>query len=213
MKIPLNKKKSTVGTRHRLFKFLPAPFRLSKLKREFFFYLIANICVAFTGFIAIPALTRIFSPDEYGEYKLLLISVTLLTGISVEWLNSVAIRFFEFYRIRGESQQFISTLFVLTLIGSLSSIMLLWVITSVIGKSILHCSEYFIHVAIVLLFIPFIRLMLTFLLAERRAREYTIFQISYNVSRYLVGIFFTVLIVQNIGECLSDGQLQQGYFY
>lgn len=56
-------------------------------------YLPAKIVPAIVGLLSIPVLTRFLSPDEYGQYLIVMTSLILLSSFCISWLVSVTIRF------------------------------------------------------------------------------------------------------------------------
>ena len=61
--------------------------------KDFLYYLPAQIAPALVGFISIPLATRLFSPEQYGGYMLVLSTVIILNALS-GWLPIAIIRFF-----------------------------------------------------------------------------------------------------------------------
>ena len=56
-------------------------------------YAPARIAPATMGFIAVPILTRFFAPEDYGNYALVMTTVSVLALI-VGWLSMSIIRFY-----------------------------------------------------------------------------------------------------------------------
>jgi len=59
-------------------------------------YLPAQIAPGIVGFISIPIITRIFLPQDYGKYSLVMATVMVLTAL-VGWLPMSIIRFYPAY--------------------------------------------------------------------------------------------------------------------
>ena len=65
----------------------------SGLFKDMIKYLPAQIIPGLVGFISIPIITRLFPPDDYGNYSLVLATVMILTTL-MDWLTMSIIRFF-----------------------------------------------------------------------------------------------------------------------
>ncbi len=85
---------------------------VNKLGKDLLAYLPAKGVPALIGLVSIPVLTRIFDPDEYGLYTLIISSVSLLVLILFSWLFNSALRFYNEYIGQGDKRPFISTVFV-----------------------------------------------------------------------------------------------------
>lgn len=78
------------------------------LLRHSAIYLFARGLPALVNFLAIAVFTRLLSPEEYGQYSIVLASVALLSGMSFQWLQVSLIRFFSSYE-KLERLAFLST--------------------------------------------------------------------------------------------------------
>ena len=59
-------------------------------------YLPSQVAPALVGFFSIPILTRLFSPQEYGNYSLTLTTIMILTTL-MGWLPMSIIRYYPAY--------------------------------------------------------------------------------------------------------------------
>ncbi len=60
-------------------------------------YVPAQVIPAIVGFFSIPILTRIFSPQEYGDYSVIYGTVMLITTL-MGWIPMGIIRFYPAYK-------------------------------------------------------------------------------------------------------------------
>ncbi|MCG2796518.1 MAG: oligosaccharide flippase family protein [Actinomycetia bacterium] len=74
-------------------------------------YVSAAVATALVGFLAIPILTRIFSPGEYGVFSLVNTAIILVSPIFHSYMSSAIIRFYPEYEIKGQLDVFYSTVF------------------------------------------------------------------------------------------------------
>ena len=61
--------------------------------RDAIIYLPAKVVPAFVGVLTIPVLTRLLTPEQYGQYLLAMASLTLTAAFCISWLVSITIRF------------------------------------------------------------------------------------------------------------------------
>ncbi|MDI6760025.1 MAG: polysaccharide biosynthesis C-terminal domain-containing protein [Candidatus Brocadiaceae bacterium] len=79
-------------------------------------YLPAQVAPLVVGMISIPIVTRLFPPDTYGNYALVLSTVSLLRLFSTEWLRYSITRFLPVYESKSELTEFYSNILKLTLL-------------------------------------------------------------------------------------------------
>ena len=90
-------------------------------------YLPSMAVPAIVGIVAIPIITRLFPPEVYGNYILVIATVSFLSTIAVTWLGSSTIRFYPAYELNGGLNKFYSVLLKLT-ISSVGAISILFLI-------------------------------------------------------------------------------------
>ena len=78
-------------------------------------YLPSYIVPAIVGIIAIPVITRLFPPTDYGNYVLVLATVSILSAVATAWLSASVIRFFPAYKQSNRLGELYSTVAKLTL--------------------------------------------------------------------------------------------------
>lgn len=79
-------------------------------------YAPAHIVPVITGFIGVPVITRVFLPQDYGNYSLVLATVTVL-GTLLGWLRVSIIRFYPVYESEGKLDVFYGTILKLSVIS------------------------------------------------------------------------------------------------
>jgi len=79
-------------------------------------YLPAQIAPALVGFLSIPIITRLFPPENYGNYVLVLATVSILTIIT-GWLPMSIIRFYPAYLKNNKLKEFYGTVIKSTFIS------------------------------------------------------------------------------------------------
>lgn len=70
--------------------------------KDFVKYIPAQIIPAVMGLIAIPIITRVLSPEDYGNYVITIATVSVFVTI-VGWLSMSIIRFYPAYERDGKT--------------------------------------------------------------------------------------------------------------
>jgi O-antigen/teichoic acid export membrane protein len=90
----------------------------SEFVRDIAKYLPAHIVPVITGFVSIPVITRLFVPQDYGNYSLVLATVTVL-GTLLGWLRVSIIRFYPVYESEDKLDFFYGNILKLSAISIL----------------------------------------------------------------------------------------------
>lgn len=77
-----------------------------------FWYSLSSFLPLLIGVFKTSIFTRVFTPLEYGEYTIVLTSMTLLSFFLFSWLSSVLWRYYYQYKIKGELNYFFTTVLV-----------------------------------------------------------------------------------------------------
>ncbi|GAH45819.1 unnamed protein product, partial [marine sediment metagenome] len=89
---------------------------IKNLIRDMGKYLPAQVIPAIVGFISIPIITRLFPPEQYGNYILVMATVSIFSTI-VGWLSMSIIRFYPAYERDGKLNEFYGNIIKLTVIS------------------------------------------------------------------------------------------------
>ncbi len=77
-------------------------------------YLPTKVLPALTGLITTPILTRIFLPEEYGDWALALGVTDFLFAIAMSGIGTAALRFFPAYKVKDNLNAFFSNVLAMT---------------------------------------------------------------------------------------------------
>ena len=148
---------------------------------------------AVVGIIALPVITRLFSPRDYGNYILVLATVSLSSTIAVAWLASSTARFFPIYKLRNQVEKFHSTLLKLALI-SIAAVFFVVLGILFLAQSHISASLFSLIRIGLLLFTAtsFFRLLISVLRAKRQGVQYTFFSIWRSIAGLILGVTFVV---------------------
>ena len=148
--------------------------------------------------IALPIITRLFPPGEYGNYILVKSSVIILTIITTAWFSSSFARYFPQYEANRQRDLFVVTIIKLLIVsvGSiflLSSVVLLFIPLSMSSTVYSLAWVGLIFFLVNSCFDVFIKI----LRAERRALRYTLFQVWNSVMGLVIGLVLVIFF--NLG--------------
>lgn len=155
-------------------------------------YLPSYVVPAIVGLIAIPIITRLFPPEDYGNYVLVLVTVSVLFTIATTWIGAAIIRFFPAYELDNRLGEFYATIVKLAFV-SVAAISLIFVGVLFLAKGHISANLYSLMRIGLLVFIAtsWLTLLLTFLRAKRRVSWYT----SFTIWRSVAGLGFGVTLV------------------
>lgn len=161
-------------------------------------YLPSYIVPGIVGIIAVPIITRLFPPEDYGDYILVKTTISILSAVGASWLSASIIRFFSACQLNDRLAEFYSTVIKLALLS-------VGVISFVGLGGLLLVQDYvplnlwqLMRVGL-LVFIgtSFYNIFLSILRAKRRVNWYS----SLAIWRSVIGLGFGVMLV----VCLRRG--------
>lgn len=167
---------------------------IKELFKDIVKYLPSYVVPAIVGIIAIPLVTRLFPPADYGNYVLVLATVSILSAIATAWISASIIRFFPEYKQSSRLKELYSTTIKLTLL-SVIVISLIFGCVLFIAQSHLSANLYSLMRIGILVFVvtSSSQIMLGFLRAKRQVTWYSSFTIWHNVAGLSLGIALVVV--------------------
>lgn len=162
---------------------------IKELFKDVVRYLPSYVVPAVVGIVAIPVITRLFSPEDYGNYVLVMTTVSVLSALSSAWLSSAIIRFLPAYELANRVGELRATVVKLA-IASIAAIIIIFVGILFLIKSRISADLYFLMRigALVLIVTSCSQILLGFLRAERQVILYSSFQMWQSVARFGVGM-------------------------
>ena len=161
-------------------------------------YLPSVIVPAAMGVVAIPIYTRLFPPADFGNYALVIATVSILSNISIGWLGNSIIRFHPAYEVEGGLGRFYDTVLKMALV-SVAVISVIFLLVLFLGQGYMSSSLNSLMRLGVLVFIvsACFQVLLRFLQAKRQVTWYTSFSIWQNVMR--IGLGVALVVVWHLG--------------
>ena len=138
-------------------------------------YLPSQVVPAIVGFFSIPILTRLFSPQEYGNYSLTLTTIMILTTL-MGWLPISIIRYYPAYEQTENINNFYGSIINLSVLSvailAASSLLVLFFFKPFLASDLYRLNVIGIGVMIVA---SFYETFLLLLRSKRMAGMYSLF--------------------------------------
>lgn len=181
---------------------------VNNLGKDALWYVPGRIVPALLGFLVLSVYTRLFTPEDYGNYSLILATVSMLTIFTSMWLNNSNLRFFPAYRNNKRLDEYFSTTFFI--IG-ISVILTSTCFYTLVELRVLSGALFqFALVIVGLLFSSsFFQTLLTILRSDRRANYVSLFTcissgMSIVFTLALIFIFHAGVIAIPLGQLMID---------
>ncbi len=168
---------------------------IRELLKDLTKYLPSYVIPGIIGIIAIPVITRLFPPTDYGNYSLVLATISVLSSIAVAWVSTSAIRLFPAYDSGERLGELQATAIKLALISVIAISLIFLGVLCIFGS---HISKN-LH-ALMLIGIPlfiassFSQVLLQFLRAKRQVNWYSSFTIWRGVAGLGLGMALVIAL-------------------
>lgn len=151
-------------------------------------YLPAKVTPALIGFISIPIITRIFTPQEYGNYILAMATVSVLSAI-FGWIPNSTIRFYPLYEKEGKAAFFFNAALSYTILTVFFITGLFLLILTIIKNQISSNLFYLLFFgAGVLICLSFFEFLLHWLRSKRMVKWYSGFFVWKSIMSLVIGL-------------------------
>lgn len=81
-------------------------FTSQRIKKDLFWYLTGAVLPMLVLMLRSPIFTRVFSPEEYGQYTLVFLFFMYLSALKLEWIRASIWRYYVKYKKRQLSRRF-----------------------------------------------------------------------------------------------------------
>ncbi len=182
---------------------------IRELLKDFSKYLPAYVVPALVGIFAIPIITRLFPPADYGNYVLVLAAVSISSAITSAWLSASVIRFFPAYKLDNRLREFHGTIIKLVLI-SIVAFSLIFLVVLFLAQGYIPAKLYSLMRIGLLVFIASScsAVFYSLLRAKRQVTWYSSFRIWGSVAGLGLGVALVMAFHYGVdgllwGSCLS----------
>ena len=165
-------------------------------------YLPSQVVPGVMGFISIPIITRLFSPQEYGDYSLVLATVMVLTTI-LNWSVSGVIRFYPAYEKDEKLDVFEGSIVLSHIFVSVIILLACYLILYSLRHSLSGSLYYMLRIGIYLTFVTALfQLLQFFLRAKRIINWYSFFSSWKSGGGVGVGLLLILIFEKSIAGLL-----------
>ncbi|WP_119069590.1 lipopolysaccharide biosynthesis protein [Aggregatilinea lenta] len=165
-----------------------------RIFRDLLTYLPAKVLPALTAVITVPIFTRLFLPDEYGNYMLAFGVAEFLYAAGVTGLASSAMRFYASYEVKSDLSKYFSSMFASTGLMSLLAAVFAAIVL-VVARSEIDSQLYpMLWVAIVLFVVEsWFNILMQILRAQERGKWYTVFELFNRYGTVVISLIMVLL--------------------
>lgn len=162
-------------------------------------YLPSCIVPAIVGFFSIPIITRLFPPEDFGNYALVYSTITILSTL-VAWLVMGVIRFHPAYERDKKLDIFYSTVLKWFFI-SVFGVSIFFLIALLFGKDYISQGLYRLMLIGLIAFVSlsFFEVLLSFLQTKRLVKWYANFSVWKSVTAMGFGLILIIIFKFGIG--------------
>lgn len=171
---------------------------LGKLKRDVLHYAPAAFIPAGLSVGSVAIFTRLFGPEAYGRYSLVVAASSIATTFLAGWIQQSVLRYLPRYRAEAELSQFMERFSVVVLTMCMVTLGILFLLYPLL-KPVLgeYRRFYFPGVALVLTGILFQTLSTAFQ-ADLKSGRYAKYRIAFAVGRLSLALAFVFLVSKDI---------------
>jgi O-antigen/teichoic acid export membrane protein len=170
------------------------------ITKDLLIYLPAKALPALASFITVPIYTRLFSPDQFGNYVLAVAAAEFLLLATIQGLGQGAVRFFSAYRRRSSLSSYFAVI-----LGSVGLITLLAAAASagilVVFRSLIPSDLYPLLWAALALFVvnACFTTLTDVLRGQEKSRWYTVIWISHHYGGVVFGLILVLVFKMGVG--------------
>ena len=162
-------------------------------------YLPSKVIPGLFGILSIPLFTTLFNPIEYGQYILVISTISVLSILVNDWIGTAIIRFYPEYQSKSEITIFNGTIVRITIVSvifiTLTTFTILFISRSTFKDSL------YIYMNIGLLILAFgtvFDIMMQVLVAKRKVNQYSFFSIWRQCICILIGFFIVAVLKMGV---------------
>lgn len=165
----------------------------SQVKIDVFWYTLGTVLPILISLLRTPVFTRYFTPEEYGNYSLVFITISLFSVFIFTWIASCIWRFYYKFKKYNKLGSFYTNLFVIHIFTSIVFIISISIWISLYHNSLLN--HLTIYISIQTIVSQTINYYLIILRLENKSFKYNI----YSASRIIISFFVQYYITFQLG--------------
>jgi len=184
---------------------------IKNLFKDILQYFPSMVIPALVGIIALPIITRLFSPADYGNYVLVIATVSILSALA-GWVSMSIVRFYPAYERDKKTTEFtiltIKLIFLSIFAISIVSLCILFFLHNYISGNFYHLMGIGIFVFILA---SLFSTLLDLLRIKRQIKWYSGFFVWKSITSLVFGILFVIIFKLGVGGLLWGSILSVGF--
>lgn len=157
-------------------------------------YLPSKIIPGFFGILIIPVFTRLFDPKEYGQYVIVISTISVLSIVAIDWITTSTIRFYAEYEKKSLLSLFNGTIIRITVVSIFFISSITCIILFFFRDHISSSLYYFFNIGLLIFaFGAAFTVMLEMFVVQRKPTQYSLFSVWRQCGCILIGIGLVVL--------------------
>jgi O-antigen/teichoic acid export membrane protein len=169
-----------------------------KLTRDTLSYLPAMVVPAALSIVTASVFTRMFAPEEYGRYALVLAAATVASTVLSGWLQQSALRYLPRYKAAGELTDFVVKLVVMSLGVATPVVLVLVGGHSLIARHLGSYGRFLVPAVLLVVSELFFLNLGVVLQADLRSKAYSWFRVSNAALRFGLALAFVLLVDRDV---------------
>jgi len=190
---------------------MDARINISELFKDITKYLPSKMIPAIVGIVALPIITRLFSPADYGNYVLVIATVSILSALA-GWVSMSIVRFYPAYERDKKNAEFTILTIKLTFLSifaiSIVSLCILLFLHNYIFGNFYHLMGIGIFVFILT---SLFSILLNLLRIKRQIKWYSGFFVWKSITSLIFGILFVTIFKLGVGGLLWGSIFSVGF--
>jgi O-antigen/teichoic acid export membrane protein len=171
---------------------------IGKLKKDILHYAPAAFIPAGLSVASVSIFTRIFEPEAYGQYSLVVATASITTILLAGWIQQSVLRYLPRFKTSGELQQFMEKFAAILASVSMTALAILLLVYPLL-KSVLAEYGRFYFPGVALVLSGFIFQVLTSVFqADLKSGPYAKYKIALAVGRLALALAFVFIVSRDV---------------
>ncbi|MDI6841080.1 MAG: polysaccharide biosynthesis C-terminal domain-containing protein [bacterium] len=189
-----------------------ANLSLGEVFKDIRYYMPARVIPALVTFVSIAIFTRLLSPEEYGLYTLVIITISIVSTLAFRWLEDAVLRYFEEHEESASLPLLLSTV-ILTFLPIVLIISAGWFTSVLVFKFKPHLTILLLVGTITLFMQAGYSLILTINRAARNAHKYTYYAVIQSICTLLIAWYLIYSLHWNATAILLATAIASGVVF
>lgn len=177
-------------------------FFIKKLGKDTFTYAPAKLLPGIINIVSVAVFTRLFSPNDYGQYILVITTTTIFSAIFSQWLTQSTLRYRANYIVRAKELTFNKN-FLLILLFLSVFVLLLTVVGYPFSKILGDYQRFFLISIFIIISQIWFDNLITIYQADLKAFKFSLYTILNAIFKFAFTLILIFLLAEDIIILLS----------